>query len=92
VIGLSPSFAVLIRVTRKSSKTGAYVKQEGASFSLKTIGRISTRSKNKTQTTIQTDTFWTDVHDSQEELAGKHDGLRASTTTQHQPESSGSAK
>ncbi|KAF2820324.1 hypothetical protein CC86DRAFT_412199 [Ophiobolus disseminans] len=91
VIGLCPSFVLLIRTTRKSGKkaynNGGYLKHDGANFNLQTIGGISTQSQNKKLSSDNIDTFWTEVHSSQEELAGEHkkEGIRVSTTMQ-QPE------
>jgi hypothetical protein len=87
VIGLCPAFAVLIRAGRNNSKkakysTGGYVKQDGQNFKLHTIGGSSTRNKNKRGATSDTDMFWTEVDGSQEELAGKPDGISISTTIQ----------
>jgi hypothetical protein len=97
VIGLCPSFAVLIRVTRKTSKkpsynAGGYVKQDGQSFHLQTIGSASARPKSKKRGSNDMETFWTDVRGSQEELAGKHDGISVSTTIRQDDEGYGMAK
>ncbi|KAF1832864.1 hypothetical protein BDW02DRAFT_502040, partial [Decorospora gaudefroyi] len=87
IIGLCPSFASLIRATRKTTKkpaynVGGYVNQDGQGFQLQTIGSTSRRAKKKKSGTDDMSTFWTDAHGSQEELAGdnQHDGISVPTT------------
>jgi hypothetical protein len=92
LVGFSPPFAVLIRVTRdkKSSyNMYGYKKQpnsrsgEGQSgFVMNTISSKTTRSKKKGLET--TDTLWLDDTSSQEGLAPEpqHDGIMVTTTLQ----------
>jgi hypothetical protein len=93
VIGLTPSFAILIHVRRNNSKSpynrNEYVKQDGQEFQLQTIGGSGgpwTRSRRR-----PTDT-WIDLKDSQEELAGKTDNVSVSTSMRYDEESLGTAK
>jgi hypothetical protein len=97
VIGLCPAFAILIRAGRNPSKkakynSGGYIKQDGQSFKLHTIGSSSTRGKNKRIAHGETDLIWTEVNGSQEELAGKPDGISISTTIHQDAESVAGAK
>jgi hypothetical protein len=97
VIGLCPSFAVLLRAarlaTKKTSQNGqGYVKQDGAGFNLQTIGSHSTRKKTRGHNADLTETFWSDTHSSQEELAGKPSEIHVSTTIQQQSQNFGPGK
>ncbi|KAF2030478.1 hypothetical protein EK21DRAFT_100358 [Setomelanomma holmii] len=81
IIGLCPSFAILMRATRQRTKktsynAAGYVKQNGQKFQLQTIGNKSVQTKGNR-------TFWTEVSSSQEELAGRRDTISVSTTIQH---------
>lgn len=91
MIGLCPSFAVLIRATRKNDKKPSD-KGEGFSFHLPTIGSTSTRPKRKNKDPNAIDSLWTGTHGSQEELALKQDGISVITTVHNDNESFGVAK
>ncbi|KAH7086564.1 hypothetical protein FB567DRAFT_472278, partial [Paraphoma chrysanthemicola] len=78
VIGLCPSFAILIRSRRERTKKASYnasgyIKQDGQDFQLQTIGSASVPMKGNR-------TFWSDVHSSQEELAGHQNSIEVFTT------------
>ena len=96
IIDCRPSFAVLINATRKSSKkpssdANGYVKQS-EDVRLRTVGSMTTRSRNKNPGLETTDSLWVDVHSSQEELAANHDGIIVSTNVKRDEYSSGSTK
>jgi hypothetical protein len=59
-------------------------------LNLRTIGSASIRPKQKAPDEVST--FWTDVHGSQEELAGKQDGVSVTTTVQQDEEGLGVAR
>ncbi|KAH6865546.1 hypothetical protein BKA58DRAFT_223429 [Alternaria rosae] len=73
LIGLCPSFAILINANRRTTHNA-----NGWGFNLRTIGSASTRPKPKATNAL--DTFWTNIHGSQEELAGKQDSASVTTT------------
>ncbi|KAH7086044.1 hypothetical protein BKA63DRAFT_400734 [Paraphoma chrysanthemicola] len=90
VIGLCPSFTILIRSRRERSKkalynVSGYVKQDGQDFQLQTIGSASVLVKGNR-------TFWSDVNSSQEELAGQPNSIEVFTTIHHETASLASAK
>ncbi|KAI8942824.1 hypothetical protein NX059_000865 [Plenodomus lindquistii] len=90
IIGCCPAFAILANAFR--SKTtydsrgyrrqteGKYNKQGGGSSELVTIGRLSTRDKNRKLGLETSGSHWADAHSSQEELKASHNGILVSTT------------
>ncbi|KAE8827254.1 hypothetical protein PTNB85_08607 [Pyrenophora teres f. teres] len=90
IIGLCPSFAILIRATRKNNKKRS---NDGGvfSFHFPTIGSAPTRPKLKKDPNA-IDSLWTNTHVSQEELATKQDGMSITTTVHQDNESCGIAR
>ncbi|KAI4954624.1 hypothetical protein J4E86_005934 [Alternaria arbusti] len=62
----------------------------GWSSNLRTMGSASTRPKPKAPTEL--DTFWTNIHGSEEELAGKQDSASLTTTVDQSEEGLGMAR
>ncbi|CAA9966073.1 hypothetical protein PTMSG1_09432 [Pyrenophora teres f. maculata] len=90
IIGLCPSFAILIRATRKNNKKRS---NDGGvfSFHFPTIGSAPTHPKLKKDPNA-IDSLWTNTHVSQEELATKQDGMSITTTVHQDNESCGIAR
>jgi hypothetical protein len=90
VIGLTPPFAVLIRVSHKptGNTPHGHIKENGQEFQLTTIGG-SGGSGNRNKKRLAES--WIEMHDSQEELAGKHDAVSVSTSAHQDEESLGIA-
>jgi len=79
LIGLCPSFTVLINANRRTTH-----EVRGWSSGLRAMGSASTRPKPKAPTEL--DTFWTNIHGSEEELAGKQDSVSVATTADQDEE------
>ncbi|OAL45166.1 hypothetical protein IQ07DRAFT_661946 [Pyrenochaeta sp. DS3sAY3a] len=86
IIGCSPAFAILIRnkinSTKKSSYNAqGYIKQGTGDIKMKPIGSSSGRGKRD-----EIDTYWEDMHSSQEELAKNAGRIMVKTTLQQENE------
>jgi hypothetical protein len=86
VIGLTPSFAVLIRAGRNAIR-GPH--QEGQEVQLTTIGGSGGSGERKKKNHIE---IWLGMSDSQEELATKQDAVSVATSAHHEEESLGFAR
>lgn len=86
IIGCSPAFAILIRnkinSTKKSSYNAqGYIKQGTGDIKMKPIVSSSGRAKRD-----EIDTYWEDMHSSQEELAKNAGRIMVKTTLQQENE------
>jgi hypothetical protein len=86
VIGLTPSFAVLVRTGRNAIR-GPH--QEGQEVQLTTIGGSGGSGDRKKKNHKET---WIGMSDSQEELATKQDAVSVATSAHHEEESLGFAR
>jgi hypothetical protein len=89
VIGLTPSFAVLVRAGRNALKKPDHMQQEGQGIELTTIGGSGGSGNRHKKRPLET---WRIVSDSQEELATRQDAASVTTSTHHDEESLGIAR